>query len=179
MVIMDTKRCTRCETTQSLDQFLTIFKRGKETLSSWCRACRTEAAREHRHAQPELYRASDRRRYAERTQSPEYRKYQREYKRMRRRTESGKREIRKFQLAAKYGLTPEDYDRMLAEQDGVCAICKSPPEPEKFLHIDHCHATNRVRRLLCPECNRGLGAFCDDVVRLLAAADYLREFAAA
>lgn len=53
-----------------------------------------------------------------------------------------------------YGLSPEEHDRMLAAQNGACAICKTIPS--KF-HVDHCHLTGRVRGLLCPACNTGVG----------------------
>jgi hypothetical protein len=66
-------------------------------------------------------------------------------------------------------MTPADYDAMLAEQDGVCAICKTGGHK---LNIDHCHKTNLVRGLLCSACNLGLGNFGDDPGFLRMAADY-------
>lgn len=82
---------------------------------------------------------------------------------------------RKSWLARKYGMTLADYESMLEAQGGVCAICKQPPRGlrDKYLHVDHDHDTGKVRALLCHFCNLGLGHFCDDTVRLLAAADYL------
>lgn len=58
----------------------------------------------------------------------------------------------------KYGITPEDYDRMLKEQGG-CAICGAtePGGRGKNFHVDHCHSTGRVRGLLCHHCNVGIG----------------------
>lgn len=77
-----------------------------------------------------------------------------------------------------YGLTPEDFERLLEQQDNRCAICGTaewgssgrwPGKP----HVDHDHATGRVRGLLCGSCNYGLGAFRDDLERLHAAIQYL------
>lgn len=54
-----------------------------------------------------------------------------------------------------YGITPEDYDRMDAEQDGKCAACARPPLKYR-LAVDHNHDTGKVRGLLCVPCNRAL-----------------------
>jgi hypothetical protein len=44
----------------------------------------------------------------------------------------------------------------------------------KRLAVDHCHDSNRVRGILCGNCNRGIGAFDHDPSRLAAAAEYLK-----
>ena len=49
------------------------------------------------------------------------------------------------------------------------------PERAPSLHLDHCHDTGRVRGILCPSCNHGLGKVHDDPALLGAAARYLRE----
>lgn len=74
----------------------------------------------------------------------------------------------------KYGITPDLYDLILQEQSGLCKICLQS-QPNKRLAIDHCHATNRVRGLLCEKCNRGLGLFQDSVACLNAAIEYLKN----
>lgn len=79
--------------------------------------------------------------------------------------------LREQQLMARYGITVEDYERILKAQDSKCAICRN--QPETRLHVDHCHETNRVRGLLCGTCNRGLGMFKDMHFYLDRAADYL------
>lgn len=74
-----------------------------------------------------------------------------------------------------YGLTPEDYDHILATQGNACAICHSP-DPQHWsgrFQIDHDHETLRVRGLLCAKCNGGLGLFDDDPEKLRAAVRYL------
>ena len=77
---------------------------------------------------------------------------------------------------AKYGLTPDDYERMFEEQDGGCKICGHKPTGEKrdrYLAVDHCHDTGAVRGLLCSACNSGLGHFKDDPLLLEKAIRYL------
>jgi len=62
------------------------------------------------------------------------------------------------QLKHKYNITPDDYERMVKEQNGLCAICKNPPRGKtKRLSVDHDHETGKVRGLLCVPCNRALG----------------------
>ncbi|MEA2945688.1 MAG: hypothetical protein QOI40_1018 [Alphaproteobacteria bacterium] len=82
----------------------------------------------------------------------------------------------KSQLKTAYGLTMEDYDRMLARQQGACAICKR--KPLQRLCVDHCHLTNMVRGLLCRRCNVGLGHFEDDARLLHEAATYVEVWRA-
>jgi len=65
------------------------------------------------------------------------------------------------------GMTVERFDRMLADQDGRCALCRVPM---RQVSVDHDHATGTVRALLCSTCNTGLGKFGDDPDRLSAAA---------
>ncbi len=71
-----------------------------------------------------------------------------------------------------YGLSRDDYDALLARQGGVCAICGKKPGRRR-LGVDHCHACERIRGLLCTKCNPGLGQFDDDPRRLLMAIAYL------
>lgn len=72
-----------------------------------------------------------------------------------------------------YGLTPEQFDEMVEEQAGTCAICGQEPSDGKAFNVDHDHETGLVRALLCGNCNRGLGSFADDPERLRSAAAYL------
>lgn len=74
----------------------------------------------------------------------------------------------------RYGLEPEDYDRLLAEYPG-CAICGGAWTDEVKPRVDHCHATGKTGALLCNACNLGLGSFGDDVARLEAAIEYLKK----
>ena len=68
-----------------------------------------------------------------------------------------------------------EYELRLARQNGACAICKKKPK-RRFLCIDHCHKTGKVRGLLCTQCNAALGAFGDDPKFTQAATDYLTAF---
>lgn len=72
----------------------------------------------------------------------------------------------------RYGLTVEEYETLLTEQDGVCAICKKAPK-KKRLHVDHDHDTGNVRGLLCFNCNFGLSWFKEEPRLLGKAKKYL------
>ncbi|NJK88106.1 MAG: ATP-dependent DNA ligase [Myxococcales bacterium] len=74
-----------------------------------------------------------------------------------------------------YGITPLEYDKMSRLQGNVCAICREPNSRNRFLGVDHCHATKKVRGLLCDTCNTTLGKFHDDPERFLRAAEYLER----
>ncbi|MEU5725308.1 endonuclease VII domain-containing protein [Micromonospora sp. NPDC047738] len=77
---------------------------------------------------------------------------------------------REYHLRRRYGVGQKEFDELLAEQGGVCAVCAAP-DPE---HVDHDHRTGWVRGILCFNCNGGLGQFRDSPVRLARAITYLR-----
>lgn len=81
-----------------------------------------------------------------------------------------KEKERKRKYAAR-GLTVADYERMVAEQCGVCAICKHPSE--RRLALDHDHKTNKARGLLCNACNSAIGYLREDPRNFFSAIDYL------
>jgi hypothetical protein len=70
-----------------------------------------------------------------------------------------------------YGISPAEYDALLTEQGGACAICRRRAKGR--LCVDHCHVTGTVRGLLCSECNCALGYLKDDQASLVAALAYL------
>jgi deoxycytidylate deaminase len=74
----------------------------------------------------------------------------------------------------KYGISNEQYNTILADQNDVCAICKKPEsEKRKYLSVDHDHKSGIIRGLLCAKCNRGLGLFKDSRESVIRAISYL------
>ena len=63
-----------------------------------------------------------------------------------------KAQKRRWNLSARYGLTPDEISSMLEAQKDGCAICETALS-NKNMRIDHNHYTGRVRGLLCHECN--------------------------
>ena len=84
---------------------------------------------------------------------------------------------RNSRLKRTYGITSEQYDHMIDEQGGLCAICKSDSPNTKHgkWHIDHNHETGNIRGLLCHNCNVSLGLVKDDASILLSMVAYLQE----
>ena len=83
-----------------------------------------------------------------------------------------------YSLHVRYGITRHEVVELAAFQKEVCAICGNPPDVTKKrggLHVDHDHATGKVRGLLCEPCNQGLGFFRDNIDNLAAAARYLQS----
>jgi Recombination endonuclease VII len=85
------------------------------------------------------------------------------------------------------GMTPEEFRFRADAQDGCCKICGRRPTPDKrrvitqdlpYLVVDHDHASGQVRDLLCGPCNTAIGLLGDDPDRAIAAAAYLRGWAA-
>lgn len=83
---------------------------------------------------------------------------------------SSKHGNRRKRLKYKYGISVENYNWLLEEQDGKCKICGNKTD----LVIDHCHKSTRVRGLLCNQCNTGLGCFKDNPDFLTCAIEYLK-----
>jgi hypothetical protein len=82
---------------------------------------------------------------------------------------------RNWKYQTKYGITLDDYDKMLLAQNGKCKICNTsnPGGPGKSFAVDHNHNTLEIRGLLCNNCNRGLGHFQDNPSLLSSALNYL------
>lgn len=78
---------------------------------------------------------------------------------------------RSFWLKRRYGVDAVQVEWMILQQGGKCAICRKRPAK----HVDHDHESNRVRGILCFNCNRGLGYFKDDIIRMCQAADYVES----
>lgn len=135
-----------------------------------------------RYASDPAYRA---RRQA--TKTPAWKERAKDRKRERYRTDPAYRERllaarrgrdqRNSCLKFHYGITVEDYQRLFAEQGGVCAICGRATD--RTLHVDHNANTGVVRQLLCAGCNLGLGCFIENPAALRAAAEYLEKHNAA
>lgn len=84
-------------------------------------------------------------------------------------------------LEREYGITIDEYNKLLEKQNYRCAICggegflMDSSRHKIKLVVDHDHNTGVVRGLLCHNCNRALGLFHDNEKDLLSAIDYLKR----
>ena len=90
--------------------------------------------------------------------------------------EKAKAVARKRKLKCYFGITVEEYDRMLAAQNGVCAICSGINADGKRLAVDHNHETGKLRGLLCHRCNIAIGLLKDSADRARLASLYLIKY---
>ena len=108
-----------------------------------------------------------------------------------RESNSGKEKLRNNKYV-KYGLTQDQFTRLLEEQDSRCGICQQLFTVKRFPVLDHDHSCcptrsltndrltsfcgNCIRGLLCTSCNVALGMFGDNIERLLSAVKYLKFY---
>lgn len=91
--------------------------------------------------------------------------------------ERTKKRRQRSELIKKFGIHADQYEAIAKEQNYVCAICKKPDPCNRALAVDHCHTTQKVRGLLCVNCNMALGNFQDNIEYLRAAIEYMeRDF---
>lgn len=144
------KRCNGCKLIKSYAEFYLEAANKADGRYSHCKTCKTASTYAWRAANKETYNAS-----------------MREYHKKNYGTER----------LYRYNLSREDYNAMLASQKGLCAICSRPnPSIKRCLVIDHCHATGKVRGILCYGCNR-LMVLLDDEELLQKAIAYKRKAA--
>jgi len=73
-------------------------------------------------------------------------------------------------------MSESKYKEILASQNNQCAICgKDAKEFKTSLNVDHDYQTEKIRGLLCTNCNMGLGHFKDSLSNLHRALMYIAK----
>lgn len=97
-------------------------------------------------------------------------------------------ESKAHSLKADYNISLEEFDWMVALQQGKCLICtkllNTNPDKGKLPSVDHDHSCckgsescgNCIRGILCNKCNTGLGLFDDKVINLERSITYLTSY---
>ena len=155
------KTCTKCGVEKPTDSFYRSSQ-CSDGFHPWCKPCKKEWHRKDYHDNQEKMLA---RRAAYALSHP--------------------REVQDTKLRGTYGITVEQYEQMVVDHNGQCAICGTyEPGGRGRLHIDHDHTCcvgkkscgKCIRGLLCSKCNSVLGYFNDDINRLQSAIDYLAKW---
>jgi len=160
------KTCSKCKVEKPAEDF---YRRSgmPHLLASQCRdcsraQCRSYHARHHEELKQKdaAYRSANRQKRRDSTArflvvNPDY--------------------PRKNALKRNYGLTIHQFDALLRAQGGGCAVCGATESGGRIknLSVDHCHASKKVRGLLCNNCNRGIGLLGDSPVLLSKASAYV------
>jgi hypothetical protein len=93
-------------------------------------------------------------------------------------TESGKRSSANTKLKRRFGVTIEEYEKLLESVGGKCEICGAINSDNGHrLGIDHDHETGKIRGILCKACNVGIARLQDDPYIMQKAIEYtLRSY---
>jgi hypothetical protein len=98
--------------------------------------------------------------------------------RVRKRHQDNPERTKNNDLKRLYGITLNEYNQMLADQNYKCITCGTT-EPGgkhgKFM-VDHSHITGKVRGLLCKRCNIALGEVGDNIQTLQKMIEYLNAY---
>lgn len=160
--------CRRCEELKPITEF---YKNKAMVLGicSECKTCRKEKSAIWKENNPEKRKANQ----AEWHKKNKDRVNKRQVEWRNRNKEKAKF----YTIKSAYGISKEEYLSMLGGQKNKCWICGIVFGTEQLNrpHVDHCHKTNRVRGLLCTQCNKGLGLFGDSINNLKRAIDYLKR----
>lgn len=146
------KRCSKCEKFKP-DYEFPKRANGERGLRSHCRKCISEYDKE-RNGTPEM--------------KAKMSAYSKQY------IVQNVDKVKSAKLLNRYGISLEEFEKKLDSQNRKCAICGVQLDGNKRTHLDHDHATGKIRGILCWNCNGGLGNFSDNVERLQSAINYLK-----
>lgn len=156
------KKCSTCKQELPFDCFYKIAN-GKDGLRPRCKECSAKIEREKYGANADFRWSKLSKQAQKLREDPEF-------------LAKHRMRTRRWHLKTAYGLTLDEFDKMLESQGGGCAICGKKPEagkPKTRMVVDHCHTTGKVRGILCDLCNTAIGKFQDSKELLLKAAKYL------
>lgn len=157
------RECAGCRNFKPWDQFYKQ-ERGQNGRRSRCKTC--ESARHTRYVAANRDKVNAKRKQSQ--SAPEVRA--RLAQRQREKRKQDPERFRAHDRKKLYGIGRAEWERLLQEQGGRCAICFR----EAPMAVDHCHQTGKIRGLLCRPCNCAIGLFHEDTERMTQAVAYLR-----
>lgn len=175
------KRCTKCgEEKPATPEFFyrdKSLKCGLRPRCAICEAARTKIyhSRPEYHEERRAYREANKERERARTRT--YYEANKEHLRQMDKiwSEANKGRIQAAERKRRYGISAEQWDAIYRVQGGCCALCRVDLSslPAKAIHVDHCHATNKMRGILCHDCNTALGKLGDTAESIMRVYQYL------
>jgi hypothetical protein len=167
------KICYICNTEKPLSDYYTHCKSRDRHLNK-CKLCCSEYSKQHH------IRTEERRRKNYRERSEEKKLLTIEKRKLYRKKNADK--MKSWSLKKSYGITLHDYNEMLINQNGVCAICNKQEQSLDWrtksirnLAVDHHHGTNKIRGLLCMNCNTAIGLLKEDLNLIKLLYHYLNK----
>lgn len=86
-------------------------------------------------------------------------------------------QMRNLQLKYKFNISKLDYDIKLSKQNNRCVICNREQSIfKRAFAVDHSHKDNKVRDLLCHNCNLILGNSREDIQVLYKVIEYIKRW---
>lgn len=144
------KLCSNCSKEKEVINYYKS-KHTKDGLYSYCKECARLKRRSSRSFNPERAREV---RYAWNKKNPT--------------------KVKESSLRCAYGMTLFEYEELNKKQNSLCAICFKTNDG-KPLFVDHDHTTNKIRELLCSQCNSAIGLMKEDILILKSAITYLEK----
>ena len=171
---MMNKFCGKCKCNKPLNDFYND-KRSKDGKQHHCKICHSNYYNIPENK--ELRKKYLKEYYKNNHDMPEYKEKKNTYRKKYAMKPEKKIADYKTYLLRTYGITLEQYNQMLEEQEGKCKICgKHHSESKKRMAVDHNHETGAIRGLLCTNCNTGIGLFLDNPTLIENAINYLKEY---
>lgn len=181
------KLCLKCNILKEDDEF-TKSKHHKLGLHSWCKQCKSSWEKQYRIANPDRIKAIVKKTVEKNKEKlneykknyrnrPEIKAYHKTYIKEYNKTYLNRADIKlrreNYRLNYNYGLTIDDKQKMIANQNGKCASCDLPfGSDPKNCCVDHDHTTDKVRKLLCKSCNTALGIMNENPLMILKLYNY-------
>lgn len=83
---------------------------------------------------------------------------------------------RRWHYKTNYGISLEEFNKLVIEQDSKCKICQrfKSASGRYGLHVDHDHYTGKIRGLLCHKCNAAIGMLREDITIVERTLKYMR-----
>jgi hypothetical protein len=161
------KKCTKCGVEKPLSEFHKK-KDNKDGLQNACKSCRVFENNNHYSKNKTKRLLWQKDYYKNNTESVKNRG--KDWRK------ANKNHSENYDLLRNYGITAEQKQQMIEQQNNSCAICQNKFKDKKSAHVDHCHTTGKVRSILCSGCNTGLGLFKESQMYLKSALLYLKKY---